>query len=218
MKLLDLYCCQGGASTGFKKAGFNVTGVDLYPQPKYPYKFIQTDAVDYLLQHGHEYDFIHASPPCQKHSLSAMQFRLLGKEYPDLISATRAALIQIGKPYSLENVKGAPLHNPVLLCGNMFNIPSYRHRLFETNWLLPQPLHNRHEVRQAKMGRPVKDGEYIQYIGHFPMIKHVREFTGFNWMNTYGLAQSIPSEYTHYIGMQFSVRLAELAIEKILEW
>lgn len=203
LKLLDLYCCQGGASTGYFKAGFNITGVDLYSQPKYPYHFIQSDAIDYLLKHGHKYDFIHASPPCQEYSQSSMQFRLLGKQYPNLIEATRAALIKIGKPYSLENVPGSPLNNPVLLCGNMFNIPSYRHRLFETNWTLDQPDHKPHIVKQAKMGRKIKDGEFIQYMGHFPMVDYVRNFTGFNWMSQYGLAQSIPAEYTEYIGKQF---------------
>lgn len=203
MKILDLYCCQGGASTGFVKAGFDVTGVDLYPQPKYPYRFIQGDAIDYLLEHGKGYDYIHASPPCQKDSKSTMQFRKLGKIYPDLISATREALIKAGKPYDIENVTGAPLINPVLLCGSMFGIPSYRHRLFETNWDLKQPEHPKHMARQAKMGRPIKEGEYIQYMGHFPMVNHVRDFTGFKWMSGYGLAQSIPSEYTEYIGIQF---------------
>lgn len=203
MKILDTYCCEGGASTGFVKAGHDVTGIDLYPQSKYPYKFIQADAIDYLLEHGHEYDYIHASPPCQKDSLSTMQFRKMGKIYPDLISDTRDALVKTGKPYDIENVRGSALNNPVLLCGNMFNIPSYRHRLFETNWQLPQPLHLKHVAKQAKMGRPVKDGEYIQYMGHFPMVSHVRNFTGFNWMSIYGLAQSIPSEYTEYIIHQY---------------
>lgn len=201
MKLLDLYCCEGGASTGYVKAGFDVTGVDLFPQPKYPYKFVQSDAIDYVLEHGHEYDLIHASPPCQEYSMSSMQFRLLGKQYPNLIEATRAALKDT--LHVIENVPKSPLINPVLLCGSMFNIPSYRHRLFETNWKLEQPAHPEHQAKNAKMGRKIKDGEFIQYMGHFPMVNYVRDFTGFNWMSVYGLAQSIPSEYTEYIGLQF---------------
>lgn len=203
LKLLDLYCCQGAASYGFHQSGFNVTGVDLFPQPKYPYKFIQSDAIDYLLQHGHEYDYIHASPPCQKYSMSSMQFRLLGKEYPNLIEGTRAALIKIGKPYDIENVSGSPLISPIVLCGSMFNIPTYRHRLFETNWGLISPTHPIHMYKNAKMGRLPHGDEFIQYIGHFPGVQYVRDFTGCYWMNQYGLAQSIPPQYSHYIGTQF---------------
>jgi DNA (cytosine-5)-methyltransferase 1 len=203
MKLLDLYCCQGSAGYGYEQAGFKVTGVDLHPQPLHPGNFIQSDAIDYLLQHGHEYDFIHASPPCQEYSMSSMQFRLLGKKYPNLIEATRAALIKTGKPYVIENVPGSPLINPVELCGTMFNLPTYRHRLFEANWKLNQPPHPVHIAKSAKMGRPIKPGEFIQYVGHFSGVQYVRDFTGCQWMNQYGLAQSIPPQYTKYIGEQF---------------
>lgn len=144
LKLLDLYCCQGSAGFGFEQAGFNVTGVDLYPQEKHQGLFIQADAIDYLLEHGDQYDYIHASPPCQKYSMSSKQFRILGKQYPDLISTTRAALIKLGKPYDLENVPGSPLINPVMLCGTMFGLPTYRHRYFEVNWNLKQPFHHTH--------------------------------------------------------------------------
>lgn len=203
LKALDLYCCQGSAGFGFEQAGFIVTGVDLYPQRKHRGLFIQSDAIDYLLEHGEEYDYIHASPPCQKHSLSAMQFRLLGKQYPDLISATRAALIKIGKPYDLENVPGSPLLNPIELCGTMFGLPTYRHRLFEANWNLLPPIHPVHKAKNAKMGRPIKEGQFIQYMGHFSGVQQVRDFTGCQWMDQYGLAQSIPPQYTKYIGEQF---------------
>lgn len=203
MKLLDLYCCQGGAGFGFEQAGFNVTGVDLYPQPKHKGKFIQADAIEYLLKYGHEYDYIHASPPCQEYSQSSMQFRIAGKSYPDLISATRAALIEIGKPYNIENVPGSPLLNPVILCGAMFGLPTYRHRHFETNWGLKQPEHPEHLAKNTKMGRAPKFGEFIQYMGHFSGVQYVRDFTGLQWMDQYGLAQSIPPQYSKYIGEQF---------------
>ncbi len=203
MKLLDLYCCQGSAGHGYEQAGFEVIGIDLYPQPLHPGNFIQSDAIDYLLEHGHEFDFIHASPPCQEYSMSSMQFRLIGKQYPNLIEATRAALIKVGKPYTIENVPGSPLINPVVLCGTMFNIPTYRHRLFESNWNLKQPEHKLHIAKNAKMGRKVKHGEFIQYVGHFSGVQYVRDFTGCQWMNTYGLAQSIPPQYSKYIGLQF---------------
>lgn len=203
LRLLDLYCCQGSAGYGYEQSGFSVTGVDLFPQPKHRGKFIQSDGIDYLLEHGHKYDFIHASPPCQEYSMSSMQFRLLGKQYPNLVEATRAALIKVGKPYVLENVPGSPLLNPVTLCGTMFDLPTYRHRLFETNWNLIEPMHPIHIAKNAKMGRAIKPGEFIQYIGHFSGVQYVRDFTGCQWMDTYGLAQSIPPQYTKYIGEQY---------------
>lgn len=216
VKLLDLYCCQGSAGYGYEQAGFDVTGIDLCPQPKHRGKFIQSDAIDYLLEHGHKYDFIHASPPCQEYSMSSKQFRLLGKKYPTLIEATRAALLKIGKPYVLENVPGSPLINPVTLCGTMFGLPTYRHRLFETNWDLPQPLHMPHVAKQAKMGRSIKEGEFIQYMGHFSGVQYVKDFTGCQWMDQYGLAQSIPPQYTKYIGLKYlSSKISELHTQKL---
>lgn len=203
MKLLDLYCCEGSAGFGFEQAGFDVTAVDLFDQPNHRGNFIKADAIDFLLENGHKYNYIHASPPCQKYSMSSKQFRILGKEYPDLISVTRAALIKIGKPFDLENVPGSPLINPVMLCGTMFGLPTYRHRFFETNWNLKQPIHTEHIAKNAKMGRPVKPGEFIQYMGHFSGLQYVRDFTGCQWMSQYGLAQSIPPQYTKYIGEQF---------------
>lgn len=207
MKLLDLYCCQHVGGYGFELAGFTVTGIDLYPQPKYPGDFIQADAIDYVLKHGHLYDYIHASPPCQEHSTASMQFRIQGKKYPDLISATRAALILTGKPYDIENVPGAPLIDPILLCGSMFNYPSYRHRLFESNWGLKSPEHPKHINKSAKMGRAIKNNEFIQHVGHFSGVQYVRDLTGAQWADQYGLAQSIPPCYTKYIGEQFMATL-----------
>ncbi len=116
LKLLDLYCGGGGASYGYEQCGFSVTGVDIAPQPKYRGKFIQCDAIKYLMDHFHEYDIIHASPPCQKYSKSTIQFRRLGKEYPDLIGLTRDALFETKKPYVIENVPGSPLIRPIELC------------------------------------------------------------------------------------------------------
>lgn len=203
LMLLDLFCCQGSAGYGFTQAGFNVTGVDLYPQPKHRGKFIQSDAIEYVLVNGHKYDYIHASPPCQEYSTASMQFRIEGKSYPDLISATRAALIKVGKPYDIENVPGSPLINPITLCGSMFGIPTYRHRNFESNRGLSAPEHLSHTAKNTKMGRAVKNGEFIQYMGHFYGVQYVRDFTGCQWMDQYGLAQSIPPQYTKYIGEQF---------------
>lgn len=103
---MDLFCGAGGCSMGYHRAGFEVVGVDLHPQKRYPFEFHQADAIKFCREHGHEFDAIHASPPCQAHSaLRALQ---KGKVYPDLIPATRAAVAATGKPYVIENVPGAP--------------------------------------------------------------------------------------------------------------
>lgn len=201
-KLLDLYCCGGGASHGYELAGFEVTGIDINPQPKYKGAFFQSDAIQYLIENWRNFDAIHASPPCQAYSLSSMQFRKKGKRYVDLISATREALLQTGLPYVIENVPGSPLINPIQLCGSMFNMQSYRHRLFESNIALTAPMHPEHINVNAKMGRKPKVGEFIQYVGHFSGVKKVQDMTGLHWLGQGELAQSIPPQYTKYIGGQ----------------
>lgn len=206
-KLLDLYCCAGGGGYGYEQAGLDVTGIDIEHQPKHRGKFIQYDAIEYLTAHFQEYDVIHASPPCQYYSLSAKQFRDKGKEYVDLIEATRIALVSTGKPYVIENVPGSPLINPILLCGAMFGMMTYRHRLFESNIKLEVPPHPEHTAPNAKMGRKPKHGEFVQYVGHFSGVELVREMTGLHWLGQYELAQSIPPQYTKFIGEQLIKKL-----------
>lgn len=109
MKLLDLFCKAGGASRGYSLAGFDVVGVDIEPQPNYPYTFFQGDAIEFVKEHGHEFDAIAASPPCQAHSLAQ---RIQGRSHPDFISETRSLLRNLGAPYIIENVPGAPLLDP----------------------------------------------------------------------------------------------------------
>lgn len=207
-KLLDLYCCGGGAGYGYVQAGYDVTGVDIEPQPKHRGNFIQADAIEYLKAHFREYDVIHASPPCQAYSMASMQFRKGGKEYVDLIEVTRRELIKTGKPYIIENVPGSPLINPIELCGSMFGMRTYRHRLFESNIELKAPPHPEHTAPNAKMGRKPKDGEFIQYVGHFSGVGLVQEMTGLYWLGQGELAQSIPPQYTKYIGEQLMVALS----------
>ncbi len=202
IKLLDLYCCGGGAGHGYELAGFDVTGVDIVEQPRHRGKFIKSDAINFALNHHHEFDVIHASPPCQAYSMASKQYRLSGKEYDDLIEPTRQALKAIGKPYIMENVPGSPLVNPIELCGAMFGMRTYRHRLFESNMPIAAPPHPAHDAPNAKMGRPPKDGEFIQYVGHFPGVGLVRDMTGLHWLGQKELAQSIPPQYTEYLGKQ----------------
>lgn len=159
-RLLDLFCGAGGAAAGYKRVGFESTGIDNKPQPNYPFTFIQADALEYLKEHGAEYDAIHASPPCQGYSVMLNLPWFEGKEYPLLILPTLEMLEATGKPYVLENVMGARhgaaglkkrgLENHGLkagwLCGLMFGLPFYRHRLFATNWFWLAPGHPKHTL------------------------------------------------------------------------
>lgn len=144
-KILDLFCKAGGAGEGYHRAGFEVAGVDIFPQPNYPYTFFQSDAIEFLKTNDlSEFDAIHASPPCQAHTKAQAlsKGRNNGKygEHPDFIPQTREILKKIGKPYIIENVDGAPLVNPIALYGSQFkNLYTQRKRLFESNIELRTP-------------------------------------------------------------------------------
>ena len=160
-KLLDLFCGGGGAAMGYHRAGFDeVVGVDIAAQPRYPFRFVQADALEYLAEHGQEFDVIHASPPCQGYSIMNNLPWLKGRDYPLLILPTMEMLEALGKPYVLENVMGARYRAKGLskrgleahglkagwLCGQMFGLPFYRHRLFATNWFWLMPGHPKHTM------------------------------------------------------------------------
>lgn len=204
MKLLDLFCCQGGAGMGYHRAGFTVTGVDIAPQPRYPFTFIQTDAIQYLQEHGHKYDVIHASPPCQAHSMAQ---RLMKNDHPDFIADTRELLMELGAPFIIENVPGAPLHKPFELCGAMFGLGTYRHRLFETNMNIQIPEHPAHTAKTTKMGRAPRDGEMMHVVGNFSGVAKAKQAMGIDWMTRDGLRESVPPAYTQHIGTQLKEQL-----------
>lgn len=198
-RLLDLFCCQGGAARGYADAGFDVVGIDIDPQPRYPFEFHQADALKFLLENYEEFDAFHASPPCQAHTTAQ---RIQGRNHPDFIWATRAAFDLIGKPWVIENVPGAPLIDPVELCGAMFGLSTYRHRLFETNWPLRRKKHPEHVARTTKMGRAPVAGEYMHIVGNFSGVDKAREVMGMPWANRDGLREAIPPAYTRWIGEQ----------------
>lgn len=199
--LLDAFCGAGGAAVGYKRAGFNVVGCDHEPQPHYPFPFIEMDAIEFIRQFGPYADAIHASPPCQRYSSIT---RTAGTQdtHPDLLAETRTALRDTGKPYAIENVPGAPLHNPLMLCGTMFGLLVVRHRLFECNppvWFAPGPCqHLRPVVKHGR--RPDTTKHYAALTGHMSDVGFAREASGIGWMSQGELAKSIPPAYTEYIG------------------
>lgn len=203
-RLLDLFCCAGGAGEGYRRAGFDVTGVDIRPQPNNPHKFIQGDALEYLREHGHEYDAIHASPPCQAHS--DLKHMWNAKKHADLIGPTRELLKAIGKPWIIENVEGAPLLTPIMLCGTMFGLGAEgaelrRHRLFEISWgfLLP-PCCNHSKPRVIGVyGGHGRDRRRVQNTQDFSTEAR-REAMGIDWMTGAELSQAIPPDYTQWLG------------------
>lgn len=200
MKLLDLFCCAGGASEGYRRAGFEVVGVDISKQPYYPFEFIQADALMLSPSFLGRFDAIHASPPCQAYTLAQ---RIQGNSHPDLVPATRALLWSTGLPWIMENVEGSPLRNTVMLCGAMFSgLRVYRHRLFESNIALEVPPHPPHVAPLRKMGRPPLEGEFMHVVGNFSGVEKAKEAMGINWMTRDDLREAIPPAYTEYLGVQ----------------
>lgn len=191
---------------GYHRAGFDVVGVDINPQPNYPFTFVQADAISFVRANGHRFDAIHASPPCQAYSVMTQSRPGLADEYPDLVDATREAMIATGKPYVIENVPRSPLRDPITLCGFMFGLPLYRHRLFEANFPLVAPDHPEHTIPASKAGH-WKPGTIISVAGHVSPIKLAREAMGIDWTTRDELAEAIPPAYTEYVGAQLMAHL-----------
>lgn len=199
MKLLDLFCGAGGCAKGYSQAGFDeIIGVDIAPQLRYPFRFIQDDALDFLDQADlNDFDLVHASPPCQ-----LFTFGNVGREtnHIDLITPTRAALEERGIDYVIENVIGAPLRNPVMLDGIMFGLKVIRKRLFETNWPLEQPEKRRTSARADKhelstVAGKGGNGPYNLFTWSLAM--------QISWMTMAEITQAIPPAYTKYIGKEY---------------
>lgn len=180
---------------GLHQAGFEVVGVDIAPQPKYPFEFYQEDALTFPLE---GFDFIWASPPCQKFTRAK---KLQGNIHPDLITPIRERLMAWGGLWCIENVPGAPLRKPIELCGQMFGLHLYRHRRFETSFHIEQPWHSPHTHPQVKMGRPAKAGEIIQVVGHFSGVPAAQKAMGIDWMGQNELREAIPPVFSEYIGL-----------------
>jgi DNA (cytosine-5)-methyltransferase 1 len=202
-KLLDLFCCQGGAGMGYHRAGFEVVGIDHKPQPRYPFEFHQADAFEYLKKHGKEFDVIHASPPCQRYSgLTPIAYR---GRHPNLIASTRIALQSIGKPYVIENVRGAMrlLERPIMLCGTMFGLRVRRHRYFEIFPNIAPPILGCDHSFQCILisGSPRRKINGILNRDE-PSAKEMRDAADLQWMTRKGMDEAIPPAYTEWIGKQ----------------
>jgi DNA (cytosine-5)-methyltransferase 1 len=208
---------------GYACAGFEVVGVDNRPQPRFPFEFHQTDALLYLAEHGHEFDFIHASPPCQAYSAATYSAATYSAatysaahcraKHPDMVGSTRLLLCNFDVPWVIENVPGAPLGPSIMLCGLMFGLKVFRHRWFESNRLLLAPSHPGHR------GRLIGVGGMSSVVGHgggpnAVTRKRMRSngnrdtkqdweaAMGIDWMIRDELSQAIPPAYTEFIGRQ----------------
>lgn len=223
MKILDLYCKAGGCAAGYKAAGFEVVGVDIEPQPNYPFKFIQADALEILKDKEFisQFDVIHASPPCQhytkvQHMAKARNGGTYG-EHPDLVAPTRELLEGTGKPYIIENVAGSPLINPLKLFGSQFkNLYTQRERWFESNIPLEEPEISHSKMKTPSAGNGIGEDGSISICGSGGVrglnSKQIRLYWGFalggiDWMTRAELAEAIPPAYTEFLGKQIIKRI-----------
>lgn len=205
---------------GYHRAGFEVVGVDIAPQRNYPFEFHQGDALEFVAEHGHRFDAIAASPPCQVHSDLAS---VAGAGHVDLIPQTRTALAATGLPYVIENVEGAPLIDPITLCGSMFDLEAggfllRRHRGFESNAPIAAP------GPCACAGRSIggvygdgggdrqrrRPGSSTSRGGYKLPVGLGRVAMGIDWTTRRELSQAIPPAYTEHLGRQL---LAHLDVE-----
>jgi DNA (cytosine-5)-methyltransferase 1 len=205
-RLLDLFCGAGGAAVGYHRAGFDVTGVDIEPQPRYPFEFHQADAMTYPLA---GFDVIHASPPCQDYTRQYVP-RAHGTGW--MLAATRDRLEAQQAPWVIENVPGAPMRADYKLCGCMFSLPALkRERWFQTSWqgfeLRPPCLHLRPSISVTGTGTPT--GTWKVYgslkLADFQRVMDI------DWMARAELSQAIPPVYTEYIGARLMEHLKERA-------
>lgn len=210
LRAIDLYCGAGGVAMGLHRAGFDVVGVDLNPQPRFPFEFVQMSALDVTVDYLRGFDLVWASPPCQAHT--AMKTMHNAKPHEDLIAPTRDLLELANVPWVMENVEGAPLEEPVMLCGTMFGLgvddaELRRHRLFEASFSIP-PLACWHGRKPSTIGiygghvrnRKRREGSHARGVADFPPDQG-RRAMGIDWMTLTEMSEAIPPAYAEYIGL-----------------
>lgn len=224
-RLLDLFSCAGGAAAGYARAGFEVVGVDINPQPRYLFEHHVGDALAFVAEHGHEFDAIHASPPCQTYSKTRT---LHDNTHPDLVEPTRAALVASGKPWVIENVVGAPLIDPLTLCGTEFGMTApdvdgvplklVRHRLFESNIELRGNggcAHD-HSIQTATVygagggWTPAHRDNPDRRGGYIPHTDVIKNLLGIDWMTKHEMSQVVPPVMAEHIGRQLLAHVESL--------
>ncbi len=205
MRLLDLFCGAGGAAVGYSQAGFDeIIGVDIVPQPNYPFTFIQGDALAPPVDLG-EFDLIHASPPCQAYSVMTRN----ALNHPDYIDQVRIMLEMTDRPFVIENVVNAPLLSGARLCGSMFGLQVQRHRYFESSWLVLSPPCN----HQWSEGRPwtvtgLGGGGKYRHSWKHRDANHAADLLDMpRGGTTHEYTEAIPPAYTKFIGEQFLAQL-----------
>jgi DNA (cytosine-5)-methyltransferase 1 len=203
--VLDLFCGAGGAAVGYHRAGFDVIGVDIAPQPHYPFEFHRYDALEFVERglYSTRLRAIHASPPCQFYSVMSHCRPGLAANYPDLIGPTRTLLERTGLPWVIENVMDARawMRDPIMLCAHTFGYELYRHRLFEANFPLREPVHLAHTKPASRAGHWTP-GTVMSVAGHFAPVAHAREIMDIDWMARDEMGEAIPPYYTRYVGAQ----------------
>lgn len=209
VRILDLFCGAGGAGMGYSRVGLDVVGVDIAPQPNYPFEFHQGDALDFVAEHWRDYDAVHASPPCQGYTALAA---VHGNTHPMLIPEVRRLLTATGLPWVIENVAGAPLRKDLRLCGEMFGLSVIRHRFFEASFPVTQPHHRPHRGRVAGMRHGEWfTGPYFAVYGEGGgkgTVAQWQQAMGITWTSVRReIAEAIPPAYSQHIGTQLLTHL-----------
>ena len=212
LRLLDLFCAAGGAGMGYHRAGFEVIGVDINPQPNYPFEFVQADCLTLDANYLRGFDAIHASPPCQAHTNKQPTWgraRTHWIDHQDLIPQTRAILVEAGRPYIIENVEGAPVDHSVMLCGTQFGLRIAKHRLFETSFRVTPPLWgcDHSDVYNPWKGKGRSAAEFREAQGTpwIPMGGGASRKAGV----TGDLYNAIPPAFTEYLGRQMITHIQQ---------
>lgn len=227
MRVLDLFCGEGGAGAGYARAGWDVHGVDNVKArlDRYPFACAQADALDYLLSYGADYDLIHASPPCTGYTRGTVMIPDRLTRYERLIGVVREALLSVGRPFVIENVEDArpELRDPLTLCWTQFHEPGSvldldgtplwmrRHRLFETSWQTQQPPTCRHPARGTVQcagayggaRRDKEEARTIRHGGYVPALSVMQNLLGTRWMSEKGCQLSVPPSYTTWLAVTF---------------